>query len=122
MPRRQRQSKRRAWAGRLHEAFAFALGPVDVDWDQLSELERDEILEHLEDRWELVGAEYVARWQARTPGPRGWAWWAFTAREEMRPLDDELERLLELGEVTEAEVDAIESAALSHLPGSRHST
>jgi hypothetical protein len=99
MPRRRRTARR----GLVSEfdLLDFAIGPQRVHFQQFSD---EEVLAAAEVAWPRWREQVMANQQ---PGRRGWGWWMFEAREPWPRGLAEIERLLELGELDDAEQDAI---------------
>lgn len=101
MPLRRADLRRLAFDPASDEAFALAFG-APPGWDIP--------LARLEAVWRDLGseAEATVRWGGRQPGRRSWGWWVFDVGEE--PPDrstGQAERLLELGELDDAEIGAL---------------
>jgi hypothetical protein len=95
--------------------FDLLIGPTDAPGEYT--------IEELELLWERHGPEIMAGPHGRHGGTRPWAWWVFEAGEEQpSPVwdsetrqwegeGDETVRLVELGELTDAELAALREQA-----------
>jgi hypothetical protein len=93
MPRRRRRRRATRVVQRPVDALDLVMGP-----DEFSN--PDERQQRA--AWEWWRDELMGRYARR--GCRPWAWWVFEAGEDRPRPDDELARLLERGELDDAEM------------------